>query len=61
MDAFLAPFCKVPAKSDREPVDDLNDGHKADSKAKAAKTSEVGDEVIPGHLWRSLKLCETVQ
>ena len=59
VNGFSVPRYKVPAKSDREPVDKLNDRHEADSKAKAAKTSEVGDEVKPGHLWGSLKLCET--
>ena len=61
MNGLSVPLYKVPAQSDREPVDELNDRHKADSKAKAAKPPEVGDEVKPGHLWGSLKLCETVQ
>ena len=37
-------------KSDREPVDELNDGHKADSKAESTNASHVGDEVKPSHL-----------
>ena len=49
--------CKVPAESDREPVEDFYDRDKADSKAETAKPSKAGDEVEPGHLWGSLKLC----
>ena len=44
------------AKSDREPVDNLSERHKADSKAKSTKAAKTGDEVQPGHLWQSLKL-----
>ena len=44
------------AKSDGEPVDELGDGDKADAKAESANPSQVGDEVEPGHLWRSLEL-----
>ena len=43
-------------KSDREPVDELNDGHKADSKAESTNATHVGNEVQPSHLWGSLKL-----
>ena len=43
-------------KSDGEPVDELGDGDKADAKAESANPSQVGDEVEPGHLWRSLEL-----
>ena len=50
--------CKVPAESDREPVEDFNDRDEADSKAEPAKPSKAGDEVEPGHLWGSLKLCK---
>ena len=32
-------------KSDREPVDELNDGHKADSKAESTQAAKTGDEV----------------
>ena len=32
-------------KSDREPVDELNDGHKADSKAESTNAAHVGNEV----------------
>ena len=44
------------AKSDREPVDNLSERHKADSKAKSTQATKSGDEVQPGHLWQSLKL-----
>ena len=37
-------------KSDREPVSELNDRHKADSKAKSTNASHVGNEVQPSHL-----------
>ena len=50
--------CKVPAESDREPVEDFYNWDKADSKAETAKPSKAGDEVKPGHLWGSLKLCK---
>ena len=45
---------KSPTKPDREPVDKLSDGDKADSKAKSTNPSEIGDEVQPGHLGSSL-------
>ena len=44
-----------PAKSEREPVENLGDRDEADSKAKSADPSETGDEVQPGHFWGSLK------
>ena len=50
--------CKVPAESDGEPVDDLDNRDKADSKAKTAEPSKVGDEVEPRHLGGALKLCK---
>ena len=49
--------CKVPAESDGEPVDDLDNRDKADSKAETAEPSEAGDEVKPSHLGGALKLC----
>ena len=52
------PDCKVPAESDGEPVDDLNNRDKADSKAETAEPSEARDEVKPRHLGRALKLCK---
>ena len=48
---------KVPAESDGEPVDDLDNRDKADSKAKTAEPSKAGDEVKPSHLGGALKLC----
>ena len=47
---------KSPTKPNREPVDKLSDGDKADSKAKSTDPSKAGDEVQPGHLWGSLVL-----
>ena len=44
------------AKSDREPVDNLNYGDKADPKAKSTEAAKAGDEVQPGHLWQPLVL-----
>ena len=46
------------AKSDREPVDNLSERHKADSKAKSTKAAKTGDEVQPGHLRQPLVLWE---
>ena len=42
--AYYKPICK------------LNNGHKADAKAKTTETSQVSDEVEPGHSFGSLKL-----
>ena len=50
--------CKVPAESYGEPVDDLDNRDKADSKAETAKPSKAGDEVEPRHLGGALKLCK---
>ena len=47
---------KRSTESDWEPVDELGDGDKADAKAESANPSQVGDEVQPGHLGRSLEL-----
>ena len=46
----------VCTQSQGEPVDELNDRHKADSKAESTNAADVGDEVQPGHPWGSLKL-----
>ena len=46
------------AKSNREPVDNLSHGHKADPKAKSTETTEAGDEIQPSHLWQSLEFWE---
>ena len=43
-------------KSHREPVENFNDRHKAYSKAESTNATNVGNEVQPGHLPRSLKL-----
>ena len=52
------PDCKVPAESDGEPVDDLNNRDKADSKAETAEPSKTRDEVEPCHLGGALELCK---
>ena len=44
------------AKSDREPVDNLSERHKADSKAESTKAAKTGDEVQPGHFGQPLVL-----
>ena len=54
---LIMKHSKVPAQSDREPVDDLNNRDKADSKAESTEPSEAGDEVKPRHLGGALKLC----
>ena len=53
---LIMKHSKVPAQSDREPVDDLDNRDKADSKAETTKAAKTGKEVQPGHLWQSLKL-----
>ena len=53
---LIMKHSKVPAN--REPVDDLDNRDKADSKAETAESSEAGDEVEPSHLGRALKLCK---
>ena len=45
---------KLPAKPDREPIDNLSKRHKADPKTKSTKAAKAGDEVQPGHLWQPL-------
>ena len=45
-----------PAKPDREPIEDLSNGNKADPKTKPTEAAKAGDEVQPGHLWGSLEL-----
>ena len=55
---LIMKHSKVPAQSDREPVDDLNNRDKADSKAETAKPSKAGDEVEPRHLGGALELCK---
>ena len=51
---LIMKHSKVPAQSDREPVDNLSHRDKADSKAKSTKAAKAGDEVQPGHLWQPL-------
>ena len=41
---------KVFTELDREPIEDLYDRKKADSKTKATIASKLGHEVDPGHL-----------
>ena len=48
---------KVFTELDREPIEDLYDRKKADSKTKATIASKLGHEVDPGHLQGTLKLC----
>ena len=55
---LIMKHSKVPAQSDREPVDDLDNRDKADSKAESTEPSKVGDEVEPRHLGGALKLCK---
>ena len=43
-------FSLVCTQSQGEPVDELNDRHKADSKTESTNATHVGDEVMPGHL-----------
>ena len=53
---LIMKHSKVPAQSDREPVDDLSHGHKTNPKAKSTEAAKAGDEVQPGHLRQPLIL-----
>ena len=55
---LIMKHSKVPAESDGEPVDDLDNRDKANPKAETAESSKAGDEVRPRHLGRALKLCK---
>ena len=44
------------ANSDKEPVENLCNRHKADPKAKSTKAAKARDEVQPSHLAQPLKL-----
>ena len=46
----------IPAEPNREPVEELCDGDKTDSKAKSTDAAKTGDEVQPSHPWRPFKL-----
>ena len=48
-------WSKVPAEPDGEPVENLYDRDKADSKAKSTDPSKSRDEVQPGHFRWPLK------
>ena len=52
---YVVDRSELLAKPDGEPVEDLNDGDEADSKAKSADAAKAGDEVQPSHLWRPFK------
>ena len=53
---FKIDFSNLFAESHGEPVEDFNYRHKADSEAESTNATDVGDEVQPSHLPRSLKL-----
>ena len=55
---LIIKHSEVLAESDGEPVDDLDNRDKADSKAETTKPSKAGDEVKPRHLGRALELCK---
>ena len=42
---------EVPAKLERKPVDNLNEGNKTEPKTKSAEAAKAGDEVHPSHFW----------
>ena len=56
MKSFKIDFSNLFAESHGEPVEDFNYRHKADSEAESTNATDVGDEVQPSHLPRSLKL-----
>ena len=43
------------AEPDGEPVEDLSNGHKADSEAKSTEAAKTRNEVQPSHLGRPFK------
>ena len=49
-------ICKIFTKSDGEPVDKLNDGYCAHSKAKPTNTPDTREKVKPRHLFGPFKL-----
>ena len=53
LEGFLETILR---KAYYEPICELNNRHKADAKAKTTETSQVSDEVEPGHSFGSLKL-----
>ena len=57
---FYVLNSELPAKPDREPVENLSKRHKTDPKTKSTETSEAGDEVQPSHLWQPLELWENI-
>ena len=56
MKSFKIDFSNLFAESHGEPVEDFNYRHKADSETESTNATDVGDEVQPSHLPRSLKL-----
>ena len=55
---FLAEQSKlrdISAQSDSKPVEDLNEGYKAEPEAKSTEATKARDEVQPSHFWRSLE------
>ena len=56
MKSFKIDFSNLFAESHGEPVEDFNYRHKADSEAESTNAANVGDEVQPSHLPRSLIL-----
>ena len=55
----LGDGSEVLAKPEREPVENLSNGHKTDTKAKSTEASKARNEVQPSHLWRPFKFCNT--
>ena len=53
---FMYSDLDLAAKSDKEPVENLCNRHKADPKAKSTKAAKARDEVQPSHLAQPLKL-----
>ena len=42
---------KVPAKLQRKPIDNLNDGDKTEPKTKPTEAAKARDKVHPSHFW----------
>ena len=58
-DVFLCVVgSELLAEPDGEPVENLSNRHKADTKAKSTEAAKARNEVQPSHLWRPFKFCD---
>ena len=54
---YLTWICRSEGSEEpnREPVNNFDERNKTDPKAKSTDAAQAGDEVQPGHSWRSLE------